>query len=113
MNGNLDLDTFDTDDPDWPTCREDLETFVSLDLPTRHLVLRLLDRPMEEDWQALREHPQSQMLAEWLRRQPAYTRRRPDWKCEVCEESFGHDDDDVPPTCNWCKFERDEMHKYL
>ncbi|MBM0127580.1 hypothetical protein [Pimelobacter simplex] len=51
----------------------DLETFQSLDRPTRHLVLRLLDEPTETDWVALDKHPNGKMLASWLLELPAYS----------------------------------------
>lgn len=61
----------------WPEMEEaDLETFLSLDRPTRHLVLRLLGEdgpPTDADRVALDAHPNSGMLASWLLTLPAYT----------------------------------------
>lgn len=52
----------------------DLETFKSLDKPTRALILRLLDVPTDEDHEALRRHPNGAMLANWLLELPAYSK---------------------------------------
>lgn len=57
----------------WPEMRNvDLETFKSLDAPTRALVLRMLDHPTAEDHEALRAHPDKIMLSSWLLELPAY-----------------------------------------
>ena len=60
----------------WPEMEEaDLETFLSLDRPTRHLVLRLLgeDGPSTDaDRAVLDAHPNGEMLASWLLMLPAY-----------------------------------------
>ena len=54
----------------WPEMRNtDLETFNSLDGPTRDLVLRLLGRdggPTDADHAELQGHPNGEMLASWL-----------------------------------------------
>ncbi|MDL9944271.1 hypothetical protein QSJ19_01465 [Gordonia sp. ABSL11-1] len=57
---------------DWPTQDVDLETFQSLDAPTRSLILRMLDDPTDSDHQALTDHPNSKMLATWLLQLPPY-----------------------------------------
>jgi hypothetical protein len=57
----------------WPETRlADIETFQSLDRPTRALVLRMLARPTRDDREELRRHPNGEMLAAWLLRLPAY-----------------------------------------
>jgi hypothetical protein len=57
----------------WPEMQDaDLETFKSLDKPTRTLVLRLLDSPTDKDHDALDRHPNGAMLASWLLTLPAY-----------------------------------------
>lgn len=57
---------------DWELQGSDLETFKSLDGPTRKLILRLLDEPTDADFESLRSHPNRLMLATWLGELPAY-----------------------------------------
>jgi hypothetical protein len=59
---------------EWPLRAEDVETFRSLDEPTRRLVLRLLESPSERDFAELRQHPGGAMVAEWLLVLPAYAK---------------------------------------
>jgi hypothetical protein len=63
----------------WPETRQaDIETFQSLDQPTRALILRMLARPTNDDREELRQHPNGEMLAAWLLRMPAYSGPRTD-----------------------------------
>ena len=58
----------------WPETRQaDIETFQSLDPPTRALILRMLARPTHDDREELSHHPNGEMLSAWLHRLPAYT----------------------------------------
>lgn len=61
-------------DENWSTREEDQRTFLSLDQPTRALILRLLSDPSDADWEELGKHPNSRKLTEWLFSQPAYQR---------------------------------------
>jgi hypothetical protein len=66
---------------DWELQAEDLATFQSFDGATRSLVLRLCGQygdPTEADFKALGDHPQSQMLANWLLTLPTYRATRLD-----------------------------------
>ena len=63
----------------WPETRQaDIETFQSLDRPTRALILRMLARPTHDDREELRQHPYGEMLGTWLLRLPAYADGRRD-----------------------------------
>jgi hypothetical protein len=57
---------------DWAFRGVDLETFKGFDQPTRALILRLLDKPTDGDWDALKDHPNAAILASWLGELPAY-----------------------------------------
>ncbi|RIT28915.1 hypothetical protein D2E76_26450 [Mycobacteroides abscessus] len=56
----------------WDTKDADLETFQTLDPPTRSLISRMLDEPTDDDHAALRSHPSGRMLASWLLTLPSY-----------------------------------------
>lgn len=59
----------------WPLQADDLDTFLSLDAPTRRLILACLhpDEAVRCDALGrLGDHPQGRILAEWLLRLPAY-----------------------------------------